>query len=525
MADKRAQQDVLELAEPLVDVPEDMASARERRMNLRAYRYWESLLRGRDYPSVVDFQPEALEQFRDYSILLQFSGAADEPVLRFIGRALRDEAGLAMHDIASSAVPTRTLVSRLTDHYLEILANRAPIGFEAEFDNHAGEHLLYRGILLPLSDDGQSINFIYGVINWKRAASSQQQSTLELALAASLSQDDGNMPAPLELTEPVPGEPAAPLELTVAVPADEPPLELADALDDASTTDASTTDPSTTDPSAAEVGDPDDILDLDVSLPSDPGPADADDAELLDLTMPQEAAPLSLDAMRRAPVAAMSPVPGIGIDDPVTELANLLATAREQVDAARSSDHRSRASLYAALGDAHAFALAGARNEEALQTLFEDAGITAPPRAPLTPVVKLVFGADYDKTRLTEFAAALSFAAREDIAPVALPDFIDDYPGGLKGIVAAERAHRRRASGNRTVDRLARSQDALRTAPAVTTLSPEALGLDDTQDQEFIVLLARRRPDGSGVDLIASVPHADNVVNAALRRYKPKRRR
>ena len=39
--------------------------------------------------------------------------------------------------------------------------------------------------------------------------------------------------------------------------------------------------------------------------------------------------------------------------------------------------------------------------------LLDDAGLKAQARAPMTPVVKLVFGVHYDKTRLTEFAAAL----------------------------------------------------------------------------------------------------------------------
>ena len=40
--------------------------------------------------------------------------------------------------------------------------------------------------------------------------------------------------------------------------------------------------------------------------------------------------------------------------------------------------------------------------------LLEESGIKAQARAPMTPIVKLVFGIDYDKARLTEFAAALS---------------------------------------------------------------------------------------------------------------------
>src|SRR5438132_1291193 len=32
------------------------------------------------------------------------------------------------------------------------------------------QNTLYRGILMPLSSDGESIDFIYGVINWKEMA-------------------------------------------------------------------------------------------------------------------------------------------------------------------------------------------------------------------------------------------------------------------------------------------------------------------------------------------------------------------
>jgi hypothetical protein len=35
-------------------------------------------------------------------------------------------------------VPSRSLLSRLTDHYLQIIANSAPIGFEAEFVGQRG---------------------------------------------------------------------------------------------------------------------------------------------------------------------------------------------------------------------------------------------------------------------------------------------------------------------------------------------------------------------------------------------------
>ena len=57
-------------------------------------------------------------------------------------------------------VPSRSLLSRLTDHYLQIIANRAPIGFEAEFVGTRGRTTMYRGILMPFSSNGDAIDFV-----------------------------------------------------------------------------------------------------------------------------------------------------------------------------------------------------------------------------------------------------------------------------------------------------------------------------------------------------------------------------
>ncbi|MGT2514474.1 hypothetical protein ACVOMT_09770 [Sphingomonas panni] len=84
-----------------------------------------------------------------------------------------------------SQVPPRSLLSRLTDHYMQIIANRAPIGFEAEFVGHRGFPMLYRGILMPFSSDGDAIDYLYGVINWKEVVDTATQSQLSAELAES----------------------------------------------------------------------------------------------------------------------------------------------------------------------------------------------------------------------------------------------------------------------------------------------------------------------------------------------------
>src|SRR3546814_17267444 len=63
-----------------------------------------------------------------------------------------------------------------------------------------------------------------------------------------------------------------------------------------------------------------------------------------------------------------------------------------------------------AVGNAWDFALAAEGQPGAFAELLDDAGLRAQERAPMTPVVKLVFGANYDKTRLAEYACALGHA-------------------------------------------------------------------------------------------------------------------
>src|SRR3954470_4558402 len=163
----------------------------ERRMHVRAYNHWVSLLEGRDFPSIEDLEPSAVEDFAANSVLLDFTCGRDNPAIPYIGADIRDECGLTDDTRTISDVPPRSLLSRLTDHYMQIIANRAPIGFEAEFVNQREENICYRGILMPFSSDGDAIDFIYGVINWKTVA----ETSLPETVAPNATDDE---PQPIE---------------------------------------------------------------------------------------------------------------------------------------------------------------------------------------------------------------------------------------------------------------------------------------------------------------------------------------
>jgi hypothetical protein len=322
---------------------EAISAEDERRMQVRAYNYWASLLAGRDFPSIEDLEPASIADFAKNSVLLDFTSGPENPTTAYVGAAIRRECDVDLEVESLAEVPAGSLLARLAGYYEQILANRAPVGIEADFVNQRGDSVCYRGILMPFSSDGDTIDFVYGVFNWSEGSATSNKAE-----------------EVLELVEPEPDpEPAA---------------------------------------SAAEhVG--------------------WQDGPLAD--------PEALQASEKA------------------SLTDWLAVARATAEDAKAADGRSRHALYQALSQAYDFACAAVQEPEAYEQLLVQSDITVQARAPMTAVAKLVFGGDYDKARLTEYAAALSYAARQGVAGGGFLDFIEEQPGGLKGLVEAERRIRR----------------------------------------------------------------------------------
>lgn len=399
--------------EIVMDRPLDIGTD-ERRMHVRAYNHWVSLLKGRPYPSIEDLDPDRIHDFGAHSVLLDFTGGIDNPAIRYLGHALRVETQVDGSITHVEQVPSRSLLSRLTDHYLQIIANCAPIGFEAEFLNQRGNPTVYRGILMPFSSNGETIDFIYGVINWKELVDAATQGKLNTEL------DEARRTlSPL---------PAA----STPIWADGPSAGFVS--------------------SAAEQLTPASLADAGVSTP----------------------------------------------------LNERLVVARESAAAARASDTRSRSALYRALSRAYEFVLAVELDEGEYARLLENAGLKRQERAPMTPAVKLIFGGDYDKTRVTEFAAVLAYAKRSGIPADALDAAIIEN-GGIKGVVKAERELRRPPA---LTDMFTRITQELRTRAPMTLVDIES-------DSEFVVLVARAGKHG--MDIVASIDD-DALTQRALRK-------
>lgn len=408
-----------------VEAPPEIGSD-ERRMHVRAYNYWVSLLNGRAYPSVEDLDPTSLDDFGPNSVLLDFTAGPENPMIAYLGGLLRRECDLEPEVDSLEDIPSRSLLSRLTDHYMQIIANRAPVGFEAEFVNQRGNNTMYRGILMPLSSDNDTIDFVYGVINWKEVADTATSNGIADEVERVLQASPVRHDAP------------------VNVWADGP---------------------------SAESVEPVDVLML----------GDEMDEEEDD----------------------------IGFEPDGSEsLGDWLAAARNSAEAATHADSRSRQFLYRALSLCYDFALVADARPDEYSELLADSAIVAQARAPMTPIVKLVFGVSYDKTRLAEYGIALAHGRRLGIGVGEFGKLIETHPGGLKGLVYAERAERRPATREVTP---AEDKARERARKMETRAIIEAPGAD-----EFVVLVARRLDEGH-VAVIGALENDAALIQKALK--------
>lgn len=190
-------------------------------------------------------------------------------------------------------------------------------------------------------------------------------------------------------------------------------------------------------------------------------------------------------------------------------LTDWLDRARAMARSASTATDRPRQALYAAIGRVYDFALAARDKPTELKDLLAQAGLVGQPRAPLVPIVKLVFGADHDKTRLTEYATALSHGMRLGLPQGTLAEHLAQASGGLKGVVAQERRLRR--------DESAGFGDNAHPLDRLTPRPLESLG---ATGPEYAVLLVRRMGDGK-VALLGDLGDDPALMNRATRLLTP----
>jgi hypothetical protein len=231
-------------------------------------------------------------------------------------------------------------------------------------------------------------------------------------------------------------------------------------------------------------------------------------------TLPQM--PTSLVTKKAANLSASDETAQSGYDTVGSmDLAQLLAEARAFAADYCFMNARTRKTLYAALGRTYDLTFYAENQPEAYLHLVEESGLTIQVRSPYTPIIKLVFGADYDRTRIAEFAAAIGYGRHKNLPVGSFSGFLDAFDGGLKAAVGLERLMRKGEDSVRVES--ARNEARPAIARKLRQISPRTWDDLSSEGDEFALLMARRLPDGS-IAIVGEVPRDIALLEKAARK-------
>ena len=142
----------------------DSGHPAERRLVLRLLRYWRQIAGDRAMPKVADVAPDSIPDMWPNCFLLRF-GTTGEPLYDQVGSAFASELTGEVIGTPVGSTPLETLLRQATRYWDMVADKKVPISLGGEFRHRRGELLLYRSIILPLSNDGERIDHMLGAAN------------------------------------------------------------------------------------------------------------------------------------------------------------------------------------------------------------------------------------------------------------------------------------------------------------------------------------------------------------------------
>lgn len=152
----------------VIDLFSDTSKPVDRRLAGRALMHWESARRGRELPSLADYDAAGLPFSPSNTFVIRIAPRENDDEIVRAGEASsrafgRNPVGLRALDIMPSAVERGLRFHRTAAEL------RKPIADVGGFTNARGREIMYRCVLLPLSEDQKTVDHVLGVFSFKIA--------------------------------------------------------------------------------------------------------------------------------------------------------------------------------------------------------------------------------------------------------------------------------------------------------------------------------------------------------------------
>lgn len=139
----------------------------ERRLVLRLLAFWDDQRGDREYPSVHDIDPQAIGDDWPHCHVMALAEPLSDSRFQHVGPTLLSG------DIDGQALTfgqrgEENLLHHATAYIDRVLKKGVPVSIGGEADLPIGT-VLFRSILMPLSEDGSTIDHVFGGANYRLA--------------------------------------------------------------------------------------------------------------------------------------------------------------------------------------------------------------------------------------------------------------------------------------------------------------------------------------------------------------------
>ena len=135
----------------------------DRRLVMRVFSRWCDMAGGQGLPRRSQIDPRHFGQDWANCLLIDVDPQPHRSRLAFIGDQLRDPTGPAFERQRVGECLEHTLLHFATAHIDRVVADRERL--DEGVGTHLGAAVLYRSILLPLSEDGRRVDGVLGAAN------------------------------------------------------------------------------------------------------------------------------------------------------------------------------------------------------------------------------------------------------------------------------------------------------------------------------------------------------------------------
>lgn len=144
----------------------EQLSGQEKRMTFRLLSYWQRARGEKEMPSLAEVNISEIEEVWHYTFTLALGVDEADHHFQYFGPELastfgRDYTGMTLEESLSDIMINNTI-----GYYDEVLETRRPTSQSSEFFMN-GQEIRYRSIILPLSSNGETIDYMFGTTNYR----------------------------------------------------------------------------------------------------------------------------------------------------------------------------------------------------------------------------------------------------------------------------------------------------------------------------------------------------------------------